>query len=168
MLSCGWLPPAGVIVCGASATLGVPLPYILAVKAAPVGGVPIDWPSEVLVVAVLEFSPAATVLLPEAVWGCSGNSLTSKVAIVSRSSRPDADVDYLFAQVAVERAHVDLSPNCGNMLSAVGPFAIEAGLVPAVDGETMVRIHNRNTGALIEAAVQTPGGALTRNELTIQ
>lgn len=87
-----------------------------------------------------------------------GNSLTSKVAIVSRSARPDADVDYLFAQVAVDRAHVDLGPNCGNMLSAVGPFAIEAGLVPAADGETVVRIHNRNTASLIEATVQTPGG----------
>lgn len=95
-----------------------------------------------------------------------GNSLTSKVAIVSRSSRPDADVDYLFAQVAVERAHVDLSPNCGNMLSAVGPFAIEAGLVPALDGETIVRIHNRNTGALIEAAVQTPGGVVAYDGAT--
>lgn len=87
-----------------------------------------------------------------------GNSLTSKVAIVNRSSRPDADVDYLFAQVAIDRAHVDLGPNCGNMLSAVGPFAIEAGLVPAAEGETVVRIHNRNTASLIEATVQTPGG----------
>ncbi len=87
-----------------------------------------------------------------------GNSLTSKVAIVSQSSRPDADVDYLFAQVAVDRAHVDLGPNCGNMLAAVGPFAIEAGLVSAVDGETPVRIYNRNTGALVEALVCTPGG----------
>lgn len=95
-----------------------------------------------------------------------GNSLTSKVAIVSRSSRPDADVDYLFAQVAVERAHVDLGPNCGNMLSAVGPFAIEAGLVPAADGETIVRIHNRNTGALVEAAVQTPGGVVAYDGAT--
>lgn len=95
-----------------------------------------------------------------------GNSLTSKVAIVSRSGRPDADVDYLFAQVAVERAHVDLSPNCGNMLSAVGPFAIEAGLVPAADGETLVRIHNRNTGTLVEAAVQTPGGIVAYDGAT--
>lgn len=95
-----------------------------------------------------------------------GNSLTSKVAIVSRSSRPDADVDYLFAQVAVERAHVDLGPNCGNMLSAVGPFAIEAGLVPARDGETPVRIHNRNTGALVEALVQTPGGIVAYDGAT--
>ncbi|WP_280177693.1 4-oxalomesaconate tautomerase [Bosea sp. CS1GBMeth4] len=95
-----------------------------------------------------------------------GNSLTSKVAIVSRSSRPGADVDYLFAQVAVERGNVDLSPNCGNMLSAVGPFAIEAGLVPAADGETLVRIHNRNTGALVEAAVQTPGGVVAYDGAT--
>lgn len=95
-----------------------------------------------------------------------GNSLTSKVAIVSRSSRPDADIDYLFAQVAVERAHVDLGPNCGNMLSAVGPFAIEAGLVPARDGETPVRIHNRNTGALVEATVQTPGGIVAYDGAT--
>jgi 2-methylaconitate cis-trans-isomerase PrpF len=95
-----------------------------------------------------------------------GNSLTSKVAIVGRSSRPDADVDYLFAQVAVERAHVDFSPNCGNMLSGVAPFAIEAGLVPAVDGETLVRIHNRNTGALVEAAVQTPGGIVAYDGAT--
>ena len=86
-----------------------------------------------------------------------GNSLTSKVAIVGNASRPDADIDYLFAQVAVDRAHVDLGPNCGNMLSAIGPFAIEAGLVPACEGETMVRIYNRNTASLIEAVVQTPG-----------
>ena len=62
-----------------------------------------------------------------------GNPLTSKVAIVSASSQPGADVDYLFAQVATDRASVDFSPNCGNMLSAVGPFAIEAGLVPFPD-----------------------------------
>ncbi|KFC72235.1 hypothetical protein FG93_02313 [Bosea sp. LC85] len=86
-----------------------------------------------------------------------GNSLTSKVAIVGSASRQDADIDYLFAQVAVDRAHVDLGPNCGNMLSAIGPFAIEAGLVPACEGETMVRIYNRNTASLIEAVVQTPG-----------
>ncbi|HEV7334535.1 MAG TPA: 4-oxalomesaconate tautomerase [Bosea sp. (in: a-proteobacteria)] len=87
-----------------------------------------------------------------------GNSLTSKVAIVSRSARADADVDYLFAQVAVDRALVDLGPNCGNMLAAVGPFAIEAGLVPAREGETPVRVYNSNTGALVEALVSTPGG----------
>lgn len=89
-----------------------------------------------------------------------GNPLTSKVAIVGRSSHPGADVDYLFAQVSIDRAFVDFSPNCGNMLSAVGPFAIEAGLVPAQAGETIVRIFNRNTSVLVEAVVQTPGGVV--------
>jgi len=88
------------------------------------------------------------------------NPLTSKVAIVSRSTRPDADIDYLFAQVSVEQPVVDTAPNCGNMLSAVGPFALEAGLIPANDGTTSVRIFNRNTGSLVEAIVQTPGGAV--------
>ncbi|MDB5571250.1 MAG: 4-oxalomesaconate tautomerase [Hyphomicrobiales bacterium] len=98
---------------------------------------------------------------PLQVDGIGGaNSLTSKVAIVSRSSRPDADVDYLFAQVSVEQPLVDTSPNCGNMLSAVGPFALEMGLVPAQDGETTVRIFNRNTSSLVEAVIQTPGGAV--------
>ena len=89
-----------------------------------------------------------------------GNPLTSKVAIVGPSSHPGADVDYLFAQVAIDRAFVDFSPNCGNMLSAVAPFAIEAGLVPAQIGETTVRIFNRNTSTTVEAVVQTPSGAV--------
>ncbi|MCC7281139.1 MAG: 4-oxalomesaconate tautomerase [Acetobacteraceae bacterium] len=86
---------------------------------------------------------------------------TSKVAIVSRAGEPGVDVDYLFAQVAVDRPIVDTRPNCGNMLAGVGPFAIEAGLVAAGDPTTTVRIRNRNTGALIEALVQTPGGRVT-------
>jgi 2-methylaconitate cis-trans-isomerase PrpF len=90
-----------------------------------------------------------------------GNPLTSKAAIVGPSLRPDADVDYLFAQVRVRERSVDLSPNCGNILAAVGPFAIEAGLVPAGDGTTRVRIHNVNTGKIIEAEVRTPGGRVT-------
>lgn len=90
-----------------------------------------------------------------------GNALTSKVAIVSRSRRPDADVDYLFAQVKVGEKRVDTSPNCGNMLSGVAPFAIEKGLVRAEAGETRVRIFNVNTGKRIEALVQTPNGQVT-------
>ncbi|MCZ8262013.1 MAG: 4-oxalomesaconate tautomerase [Beijerinckiaceae bacterium] len=90
-----------------------------------------------------------------------GNPLTSKVAIVSRSFRADADIDYLFAQVKVGEQRVDLSPNCGNMLSAVGPFAIERGLVRAQPGETRIRIFNVNTGKRIEAVVQTPNGRVT-------
>lgn len=87
-----------------------------------------------------------------------GNPLTSKVAIVGPATRAGADVDYLFAQVRVQEGVVDTSPNCGNMLAAVGPFAIESGLVPAANGVTVVRIHNVNTGKLIEARIQTPGG----------
>jgi len=86
------------------------------------------------------------------------NTLTSKVAIVSRSQQPGAEVDYLFAQVSVTEAFVDTKPNCGNMLAGVGPFAIESGLVPARDPVTTVRIYNVNTSALIEAVIQTPGG----------
>lgn len=89
-----------------------------------------------------------------------GNPLTSKVAIVGPSTRPDADVDYLFAQVKVSERIVDTSPNCGNMLSAVGPFAIEHGLVKARDGKTAVRIHNVNTGKVIEAVVRTPNATV--------
>ena len=88
-------------------------------------------------------------------------SLTSKVAIISRSRQAGADVDYLFAQVLITDALVDTKPNCGNMLIAVGPFAIEAGLVPAKDPETIVRIYNVNTKTLVEAIVQTPGGKVT-------
>lgn len=86
-----------------------------------------------------------------------GNPVTSKVAIVSRASVAGADVDYLFAQVKIQERVVDTSPNCGNMLVGVGPFAIEAGLVRARDGVTPVRIHNVNTGKLVEARVCTPG-----------
>jgi 4-oxalomesaconate tautomerase len=85
------------------------------------------------------------------------DTLTSKVAIVSPSSRADADVDYLFLQVVVDEPRVDASQNCGNMLAGVGPFAIERGLVQAEDGETAVRIHMVNTSSVAVATVQTPG-----------
>ena len=87
-------------------------------------------------------------------------TLTSKVAIVSRSLRPDCDVDYLFAQVDILKSLVDTSPSCGNILAGVGPFALERGLVPAQDGTTRVRIYNVNTQSRIEAVVQTPGGTV--------
>ncbi len=90
-----------------------------------------------------------------------GNPVTSKVAIVSKSARPGVDVDYLFAQVKVDQPVVDTSPNCGNMLAGVGPFAIEAGLVRAGSGTTTVRIFNVNTGKLIDALVPTPNGEVT-------
>ena len=89
------------------------------------------------------------------------NPLTSKVAIISSSRRAGADVDYLFAQVLINEKCVDTKPNCGNMLVAVGPFAIESGLVPARHPETTVRIFNVNTGSLVESIVQTPRGKVT-------
>lgn len=86
------------------------------------------------------------------------DTLTSKVAIVSKSTRPGVDVDYLFAQVDIGRPIVDTSPSCGNMLAGIAPFALETGMVAARDGETSVMIYNVNTQSRIEAIVQTPGG----------
>lgn len=86
--------------------------------------------------------------------------LTSKVAIVSASTDPDTDVDYLFLQVVVDKAEVSAAQNCGNILAGVGPFAIENGLVAAEDGHTDVRIHMVNTGARATARVETPGGSV--------
>ena len=87
--------------------------------------------------------------------------LTSKVAIVSRSSRPGIDVDYLFAQVSIDKPLVDVTPNCGNMLAGVGPFAIEQGLVEPRDPITPVKIHMVNTGNIAVAHVPTPDGEVT-------
>jgi 4-oxalomesaconate tautomerase len=98
---------------------------------------------------------------PRQIDGVGGaEPLTSKVAIVSRSTRPDVDVDYLFAQVSIDKPMVDVSPNCGNMLAGVGPFAIEKGLVPARDPMTRVAIYMVNTGNLAVATIQTPGGVV--------
>src|SRR5689334_2001704 len=90
-----------------------------------------------------------------------GDSLTSKAVIVDRSTRAGIDIEYLFAQVAVGGDTVDTAPNCGNMLAAVGPFAIERGLVGVTSPETKLRIFNRNTGKIVEAIVQTPNGKVT-------
>jgi 4-oxalomesaconate tautomerase len=87
-----------------------------------------------------------------------GDPLASKVAVLSPASRVDADLDYLFLQVFVDRALVSDAQGCGNILAAVGPAAIERGLVAARDGETPVRIHMLNTGEVAVARVRTPGG----------
>jgi len=89
-----------------------------------------------------------------------GDSLTSKVAIIKPSERAEADVDYLFAQVLVEEARVDYGQNCGNILAAVGPFAIERGLVAVTGDETPVRIFMENTGQIAVAHVPTPDGTV--------
>jgi 2-methylaconitate cis-trans-isomerase PrpF len=83
---------------------------------------------------------------------------TSKVAIVSRSAREDADVDYSFVQVEVTRDAVDHELNCGNISSAVGPFAIDEGLVTSTEPVTTVRIWNTNTESLLVAKVPVQRG----------
>ncbi|MEO6565891.1 MAG: 4-oxalomesaconate tautomerase [Casimicrobiaceae bacterium] len=96
---------------------------------------------------------------PRQIDGLGGaDPLTSKVAIVSASTRADADIEYLFAQVLVGEARVDYGQNCGNMLAGVGPFAIERGLVLVRGGHTAVAIHMVNTGQVAVALVETPQG----------
>ncbi len=95
---------------------------------------------------------------PRQVDGVGGaHPLTSKVAIVSRSTMEGCDVDFLFCQVVVDKPVVDTSPNCGNILAGVAPFAIERGLVEAEDGITRVVVRTINTGTVAELEVQTPG-----------
>ncbi len=90
-----------------------------------------------------------------------GLSSLNKVCVVGPPSRSDADVDYTFAQCAVQEARVEYGGNCGNMSAAIGPFAVEEGLIarPA-DGEAVVRIHNTNTGKIIVARFPVERGAL--------
>src|SRR5580704_15043429 len=96
---------------------------------------------------------------PRQIDGIGGaHPLTSKVAIVSRSASSEADVDFLFAQVKVDEALVDTTPNCGNILAGVGPFAIERGLIAITGPETRVRVKTLNTGTLAELIVSTPNG----------
>jgi len=90
-----------------------------------------------------------------------GAAVTTKVAMLSKSDDPWADVDYFFAQVSVEDKLVDFKPTCGNILSGVGPAAIEMGLIEAQAGETHVNIHAVNTGAKVAAVVQTPDGVVS-------
>ena len=85
-------------------------------------------------------------------------SVTSKVAIIKKSDREDADVDYTFAQVSVDKPLVSYKGNCGNISSGVGPFAIEKGLVEAKGDLTPVRIYNTNTDKIIIADVKTEDG----------
>ncbi len=99
---------------------------------------------------------------PRQIDGIGGaDPLTSKVAILSPPSRGDADVDYLFLQVFVDQPLISDAQGCGNILAAVGPAAIERGLVQAQDGLTPVRIHMLNTGEVSLAEVATPGGRVT-------
>ena len=97
-----------------------------------------------------------------------GISSLSKVCVVGPSSRSDADIDYTFAQVSVKEAKVDYSGNCGNMSSAMGPFAIDEGLVRASGKEALVRVHNTNTRKIIWARFDLDDGlAAVDGELAI-
>lgn len=99
---------------------------------------------------------------PRQIDGIGGaDPLTSKVAVLAPSSRPDADVDYLFLQVFVDRPLVSDAQACGNILAGVGPAAIERGLVTAQDGVTPVRIHMLNTSEVAVAQVRTPSGRVS-------
>ena len=87
-----------------------------------------------------------------------GISSLSKVCVIGPSSRPDADVDYTFGQVAVDAATVEYGANCGNMSSAIGPFAVDEGLVATGDGAATVRIHNTNTKKIILSRFEVADG----------
>lgn len=96
---------------------------------------------------------------PAQIDGLGGaTSSTSKVMAISRSSNPDCDIDYLFAQVAVDRAFVDYGGNCGNLTAAVGPFAIAEGLVEPAGRMTTLILFNRNTGKKVRVHVPTEDG----------
>ncbi len=97
-----------------------------------------------------------------------GISSLSKVCVIGPPSRRDADVDYTFAQIGVESAIVDYSGNCGNMSSAVGPFAVDEGLVKVDGPEAVVRIHNTNTRKLIVARFAVRDGrAMVAGDFTL-
>lgn len=97
-----------------------------------------------------------------------GNAVTTKVAMLSRSSDDWADIDYFFAQVSVEDGTVDFKPTCGNILTGVGPAALEMGLIATTGRETMVKIRAVNTGARVVATVQTsPEGVIYDGAVSI-
>lgn len=89
-----------------------------------------------------------------------GHPLTSKIALVSRSARDDADIDYLFLQLTPTTGQISDGQNCGNILAGVGPFAIDHGLVAAQDDSTRMRVHMVNSGNLCELTILTPDGVI--------
>ena len=96
---------------------------------------------------------------PMQVDGLGGaHPLASKVAVVSRSADGDADIDYLFLQLGVSEATVSDQQNCGNILAGIGPFAAERGLIGAGGEQTTARIRMLNSGSVVTATFDTPGG----------
>ncbi len=97
-----------------------------------------------------------------------GISSLSKAMWVERSKRNDADIDYTFAQIAVDQPVVDYSANCGNMTSAVGQFAVEEGIYPVADGDAVIRMYNTNTDICVHSHFQVEGGrAVVQGDLEI-
>lgn len=96
---------------------------------------------------------------PMQIDGLGGTySSTSKVIIVAPGDRPEIDVRYWFAQIGIDEPIVDWSGNCGNLTTAVGPFAIDEGLVEAIEPNTEVRLFNENTSVTVVATVQVADG----------
>ncbi|WP_080875366.1 2-methylaconitate cis-trans isomerase PrpF family protein [Oceanobacillus timonensis] len=96
------------------------------------------------------------------------DSLTSKLAIISVSPRPDADIEFTFGQVGIGTGKIDYNSNCGNILSGVGPFAVDEGLVAVQKPYTKVRIFNTNTNTIIEANVPVDSGkSISKGNYTI-
>lgn len=85
--------------------------------------------------------------------------LTSKFAMIGPPTRPDADIDYTFAQIGIDEAYVSYEIVCGNISSATGVYAIEEGLVAAVEPLTTVRVHNTNTDSILTIKVPVKDGA---------
>lgn len=97
-----------------------------------------------------------------------GFTAVSKVCVIGPPTRPDADIDYTFAQIPVREQRVEYAANCGNMSSAMGPFAVDEGLVKAAGDEALVRIHNTNTQKIIHARFPLVNGcAAVEGELEI-
>lgn len=97
---------------------------------------------------------------PRQINGLGGaDPLTSKFAMIGPATRPEADIDYTFAQIGVEEAYVSYEIVCGNISSATGVYAIEEGLVPAVEPVTTVRVHNTNTNSILTIKVPVKDGA---------
>src|SRR3970040_2064117 len=90
-----------------------------------------------------------------------GVSSLSKVCVVGPPTRPDADIDYTFAQVQVKEARVDYGANCGNMSAAMGPFAVDEGLVTVAGEEALIRVHNTNTKKIIWSRFPLDEGTAT-------
>lgn len=86
------------------------------------------------------------------------NSLTSKVAIIKKSEREDYDIDYTFAQVSIDKKLVDFNNNCGNISSAVGPYAVDNDLIETIEGLNSIKIYNTNTEKKIVSKVIVKNG----------